>query len=87
MVPVVAALLLRKSRSGYSFVFVCLFVHGSIFVGVYAKEEGEIIRMERVREHVTLSLEESKTYLQCKHLFFRIGWRGFWGGGGASVDG
>lgn len=53
MVPVVAALLLRKSRSGYS--FVCLFVHGSIFVGVYAKEEGEIIRMERVRERVTFS--------------------------------
>lgn len=25
--------------------------------------------------------EESKTYLRCKHLFFRIGWRGFRGGG------
>lgn len=32
MVPVVAALLLRKSRSGYSFVFVCLFVQVCVFL-------------------------------------------------------
>lgn len=74
MVPVVAALLLRKSRSGYSFVFVCLFVRVSIFAGVYEFAnvsvyvcvyvracvcvcEEEIIRMERVRDHIAFSLE------------------------------
>lgn len=68
MVPVVAALLLRKSRSGYSFVFVCLcrcvfFSHVCIvwLVNVYGfvcarmRRGGKIIKIEIVGECITFS--------------------------------
>jgi len=64
MVPVVAALLLRKSRSGYSFLFVCAcehFLWVCMSLRMCFEEEGEIIRMERVRDHITVS-QEKKPY-------------------------
>lgn len=53
----------------YEFANVYLFVY--VYMSVHVCEEGEIIRMERVRERITFRQEKSKMYFLCKHFIFQ----------------